>query len=256
MKKGFTVLEVLVYTAIFTLVVGAFITMLVAITQVQTRQSASAEVEQQSQFLLQQLQYYIQGASLVELVQDTATSTLKLRMTASSTDPTIITLNGGVVYLQQGSGAQQPLTTNKVSVSNVTFTKRSNAPSHDSVDVAFTVAYNTSNVTQAFSQALQTSIARVSAATFDSDIRASSTNTYKIGASTQEWQSINSTIYFNGANVGVGVITPNAKLQVSGGDVYIDTNPKGLILRDSGSVCWRVTISTGGVLQTATTTCP
>jgi len=220
-RKGFSLIELLLFAAIFAIIAVAFITILVTIVAIQTRQQAAIEVNQQSQFLLQQIQYYIESSSLVELNQDSATSTLKLRMSASSTDPTYIYLSGNAVYLRQtDSGAAQALNSNRVNVSNLNFfAKRSNPPGHDSVSVSFTVAYNTANVQQQFSETLQTAVARVSAATFDSNVIPSSTATYKLGVSGNVWSSVNDIINFSGSNVGIGigVTSPQQTLEVNGG---------------------------------------
>ncbi len=256
-KNGFTLIELMIFSAIFSVIMIAFISILVAITTVQGRQSGVSEVTQQSQFLLQQIQYYVERSSLIEMNSDVATDTLKLRMAASAEDPIYIYLSNNTVYIKQTDGGiAQPLTSNKVLVSNMSFTKRSNAPGHDSVAVSFSVSYNTGGIQQRFAEGLQTAIARVSAATFDSDVRAGSSNQYVIGAASGEWKSINGTIYFNGSNVGVGALSPGAKLQVSGGDVYLDTTTKGVVLRSSDGACWRVTPSTTGTLTTASLTCP
>ena len=262
-RKGFTLMELLIFAAIFSFVVVTFITIFILVTNVQIRESSQAEVNGQSQYLLQQVQYYVERASLVDIPQDTPTSTLKLFLGVNSQDPTYLTLTGGTVYLQQtATGTPQALTSSKVTVSSLAFTRRANPPGHDAVGVAFTMSYNTLSPKQVFSQVLQTSITRASAATFDSDLRASSTNAYVIGASAQEWKSINNTIYFSGSNVGIGV-TPTVPLQVAGGnvrvdsgDVYVYTNTNGLLLKDTSNVCWRVRVSTGGSLTTASTTCP
>jgi competence protein ComGC len=216
-RAGFTIMELLIFSAIFALVMISFITILVAITRIQSRQSAVAEVNQQSQFLLEQIQYYVERSSLVEMNQDVVTSTLKLRMAASAEDPTYIYVSSSMVYLKQtATGTPQALTTSRVNVTSLVFTKHSSASGHDSVSVSFVVANNTPNVTQQFSEALRTAIARVSAATFDSDIRASSSNMYVIGAAGQEWKSINNTIFFSGSNVGIGTASPQQTLEVNG----------------------------------------
>jgi type II secretory pathway pseudopilin PulG len=256
-RKGFTLIELLVFTAIFTIVVVAFIAILVSFTRVQVRQTSVAEVNQQSQFLLQQIQYYIEGSSLVDLEQDASSSTLKLRMSASSTDPTYIYASGTIAYLKQtDAGAAQPLTSNKVNISSLTFTKRSNAPSHDSVSVSFTVTFNTTGLQQRFTQTLTTAIARVNAATFDSNIIPSSTATYKIGASGQTWTNINDMLYFSGSNVGIGIASPQKKLQVSNGDIYIDTTGNKLILRSPDGVCWWIQPTNAGAYSSTSSTCP
>ncbi|KKS53467.1 MAG: Carbohydrate-binding family V/XII [Candidatus Magasanikbacteria bacterium GW2011_GWA2_42_32] len=217
-RAGFTIIELLIFTAVFSVMSIAFLSALVSAIQIQTKQLAASEVNQQSQFLLDTIQYYVQSASLVELPSDTATTTLKLRMSSSSTDPLYIYLSGDVVYLKQtDSGAAEALTSAKVAVSNLTFTKRANNPGHDSVNVLFTIAYNAVSQTNSFFQNLQLSVARVGAATFDSNVVPSSNNTYKLGTAAQDWQSINNTIFFSSSNVGIGASSPGQTLEVNGG---------------------------------------
>src|SRR5579885_1626693 len=113
--SAFSLIELLVFTAIFSFVLVAFVTMLISVTQIQTRESSQAEVNGQSQFLLQQVQSYVERASLVDIPQDTATTTLKLYMGIDSQDPTFITLSNGTVYLQQtATGTLQALTSPRV----------------------------------------------------------------------------------------------------------------------------------------------
>lgn len=216
-RQAFTLVELLIFSAIFGLVIIGFVTVLVSATSVQTQQLASAGVEQESQFLLQQIQYYVEASSLVDMSQDTSTSTLVLRMSSSSTDPTVITLTNGAVTLKQGTGPTVPLTSSKVSVANLTFKKLSNPPGHDVVSIGFTVNY-VGSVTQSFSQAFQASIAHVNAATFDSSLIPSTTATYSVGVTGNTWSSVNNILYFSSSsNVGIGVSTPQDVLEVNGG---------------------------------------
>jgi hypothetical protein len=62
-------------------------------------------------------------------------------------------------------------------------------------------------------------------------------------------------------NVGIGTsdnpFAPSAKLQVSQGDIYVDTQSRGIILRATdGPNCYRVTVNNVGALSAAVTTCP
>ncbi|MDO8516318.1 MAG: hypothetical protein Q7S28_03650, partial [bacterium] len=104
-------------------------------------------------------------------------------------------------------------------VTALNFTKRANPPGHDQISIAFTMQYNVNNALQRFVQSLQTSVARVSAATFDSNVVPSSTATYKLGVTGQIWTSVNDLINFNGTNVGIGtgMTSANAKLELDGG---------------------------------------
>ena len=57
-------------------------------------------------------------------------------------------------------------------------------------------------------------------------------------------------------NVGIGTSTPVAKLQVTSGDVYIDDNTKGIIMKSPNGNCWRVTVDNTGNLVRTAITCP
>ena len=216
MRKGFTLIEILLATAIFTVVVVSFISVFVTATGVQTRQTSVAAVNEESQFLLQKIQYYVELSNFVSSTPNVPTSVLTLRMPSSSIDPTVISSASGTAYLQQAGGALQPLTSNKVVVSNLLFTRETNPPGHDSVNVSFSVAYNSQNVKQMFAQALQTSVARVSAATFDSGIFPS-VGTLSLGGTGATWASVNGVIDFSGSNVGINQTGPQAALDVNGG---------------------------------------
>ncbi|MEK7212572.1 MAG: hypothetical protein AAB686_02760 [Patescibacteria group bacterium] len=258
-RSAFTVLELVIFSAIFALAAVSFITILISVTRVQVRQGAAAEVNQQSQFLLQTLQRYIEQSVMVDVASDAPTTNLKLRM-AAAYDPTYLYLENGRVYLQEtDSGTPEPLTSARVRVTDLSFVKRVNPSGHDSVNLSFALEYVAPTPEQRFMQALRTSVSRVNAATFDSNVIPSTGNIYKLGVSAGDWQSINNTIFFNGSNMGVGVSAPNAKLQVSDGDIYVDTvtpTLRGIILRSPNGFCWRITPTNAGVLTTASTTCP
>jgi prepilin-type N-terminal cleavage/methylation domain-containing protein len=255
-RAGFTLIEMIIFVAIFSVVMAGFAAVFTNIAGVQVAQSDQAEVRSQSQFLLQTVQYYVERSSAIDIPADNATTTLKLRMASSTEDPTIISLASGAVTLQVGGGAAQAITSNKISVSDLGFTARLNPGGHTSVAVAFTVNYAASNLAQKFSTALRTSVARVSAATFDSNIIPTTGNTYQLGASAGDWRSINNTMFFSGSNVGIGV-NPAAStpLEVSGGSIYIADSGTGIILKN-GSSCYLLTVTSGGGLATSSLACP
>lgn len=217
LRRAFTVLELTVFMAIFVVISIAFITILVSVLRVQARQSSVAEVSQQSQYLMQTIQYYVERSSVIEMEDGTATATIKLRMTSSTEDPTLIYVSGGIAYLQQAGGTAQQLSSNKVRVTTASFIKRPNPPGHDSLDTSFTVTYNTAAQQFLFSQVIDMAVTRVNAATFDSNVIPSTGNTYKVGSSGAPWQSVNDTIYFSGSNVGIGTASPAQTLEVNGG---------------------------------------
>ena len=52
-------------------------------------------------------------------------------------------------------------------------------------------------------------------------------------------------------NVGIGTTSPTSKLQVSAGDVEVDTIAKGVILKSPDGTRYRVTVANGGTLSVA-----
>ena len=165
MRKAFTLMELIVFIAIFSLVIVSLITIFVAMINLQTSQTATAQVNQESQFLLQQLQYYISSARLVDMPQDVPANTLVLRAFSSSADPTSIMASGSVAYVQVGAGnAWQALTSNKVSISGISFTRHFNASTSsaafgtDSVSFSFTLSATSTNGTH-YTQSFESSVA-------------------------------------------------------------------------------------------------
>lgn len=58
-------------------------------------------------------------------------------------------------------------------------------------------------------------------------------------------------------DTGIGTTAPGARLHVKGGDINIETQGNGLILKATdGANCFRVTVNNAGTLSTASVTCP
>jgi len=60
---------------------------------------------------------------------------------------------------------------------------------------------------------------------------------------------------FIGTN-GSSNSTLNSKLEVQGGDIFINQIASGIILKSPNGNCWRVTIDNTGNLQRIAITCP
>jgi len=273
-RRGFTLIELLVFSVISSLTLVAFITILLVILRIQVRQQAVAEVNQQSQFLMQTIQGYVEQSSLVDAtssVVGNSNAMLHLRMPSSSTNSFVgiyldnTTHEARLCSTPDSSGnycntGYQALTSAKVSVDSLNFTYTTSTRGHTAVGVSFTMSYKTANPKQAFSQFLQFGVARVSAATFDNNILPSSNAAYSVGVSGQSWTDINGVLRFNGSNVGINVIPNTARFQVGGGDLYVDNSDgagRGIIVKDSGGICWRWRPSAAnGAVIAASTTCP
>lgn len=205
--KGFTLIEMLIYIAIFAIVAGLLIGILSTVTRVQNRETAAAEITQQLEFVMQNIQRYVRESSNIDIPAGIATSTLKLRVNNSSTDPILIFANASntAIYIQQGTGASTTLTSNRVTVGNFSVTKYENPSGHATIQLDMTLNYNSTNAPlfTNVSRSLSTAIARVSAATFDSDLIPNADNTFSVGQTLNRWKNG----FFDKIAIGTTTIT-------------------------------------------------
>lgn len=191
MRSGFSLLEILIYTAIIGIVGSFFSGILLSVTRIQNRQNASTEVNQQLNFVISNIQRVIRESSYVDIATGTAATTLTLKMRDPAKDPTVIKITDGKVTLQQGGSSPIDLTTSAVTADKLAFLKITNYPGHDSVQVDVTLSHNTPNPQMQFTKSLTSAVARVSAATFDSDIVPGTDNVYDVGLGGARWQDLN-----------------------------------------------------------------
>ncbi len=57
-------------------------------------------------------------------------------------------------------------------------------------------------------------------------------------------------------NVGIGTQNPSARVQIAGGDVYIQDIDNGVIMKSPDGDCWRLTVNNDGSIKTTVITCP
>jgi type II secretory pathway pseudopilin PulG len=230
-RKGFSLVETLLYVAILGIVAVLFTSIFGVTTRVQLEEASANEVANQLNFALQTIERLVRESSAVEAscpnVNPAACPSgngddpdtngvvevayLKLRMPESSNDPTCISLveddavtHRGSIRVVQGTGSgpeqckasapSDAVTTSKVSVATapgtpgLIFTKFSNPPGKDTVQIDLTLSANTSAPGGQVSRHLVTSIGRVSAATFDSALLPS-IGTLDLGTALLRWQN-------------------------------------------------------------------
>jgi Tfp pilus assembly protein FimT len=250
-KKGFSLIELLIYVAIFAASSVFMVGILIVFTQINLRQTAVNEVNNQVSFVKNTIQRNVRNSSIIDVPVGTSTSTLVLQMASSTLSPTTIYLEEDTVYLKEGDFSPIPLTDSNVVVDSFQVTKYENPGSYSLVQVNLTVSYNTLNEKAKFKRTINTAVGRVSAATFDSDIVPNINNSYNIGNASNKWKDA----YFSG-NVGIGTgPVVGASLKTSG-DISISDDSKGLILTSPGGTCYRITVLDGGNTTSTAVACP
>ncbi len=190
-SQGFTLIELLIYTGIIAIVGTLLGGVLLNVTKIQNKETASSEVNQQLDFVLQSINRLVRESSVVDIAGNSATSTLVLRMKDSAKDPTVIYLNNGKIFVKEGLATTTPLVNSAVTVDSLSFLKISTYPGHDSVQVDMAISYNNvGNLDKKSTQNISSAIARVSAATFDASLIPGATNNYDIGLSSNRWKDV------------------------------------------------------------------
>ena len=108
-SSGFTLIEVIVYSAVFTVTATLFLGIFSTVTRIQNREIGSIEVERQMQSVIQNLQIYVRDSSVIEMLPSATTSILRLRVLSSAKDPTLIYLSSTAIYIKEGNALPFPI---------------------------------------------------------------------------------------------------------------------------------------------------
>lgn len=233
---GFSLMELLLYVGIFAVIAVVLSGIFLVVIRVQQRESSSAEVTEQLNFVMQTFQRLVRESSNIETDAGAPVSVLKLRMKDSAKDPTCVSLADGAVKLAEGPGinpndcvaAALNLTNSRVVVDKLEFKKFSQYPGHDTVSIDIQITYNAENSQSMIQRTLRSAIARVSAATFDSNLLPGSGN-LNLGLNGSAWQNL----YLSGLlNLGQIVSDPIGQ----NGALYYNTTDK--VFRGYANGAW------------------
>jgi type II secretory pathway pseudopilin PulG len=264
--RGFTLIEVLIYTAIFSVTAIFLLSILTTVTRTQLKQATQNEVNQQLSFVASTIQRLVRSSSAIVNVAGIPSSTLVLRMPTSAADITKIyaDASGTAIYIEEvpsGSQTGTPLalTTDKVIVDSFSVTKTENPGGLAVVQVDLSLSFNSTKPQAQVTRSWQSAIARISAATFDSSLLPNADAVSDIGSAVMRWKSLflSNDAAFSGS-LGLGVSAPTAPTKLkSTGNIGFSTSTVGLVLvRPDGSGCFRLGISNTGGITTSSIACP
>ena len=170
-NKAFTLIEILIYTAIFSVVAAGIMGVTWNITRIHDTQIAKVEVDENIRYVTNLINSKVRESIIIEEATGT---TLILKMPDSTKSPVKFSLNEGIIYMQVGNENPVAITTDKVQVSNLSFERIAVAGTKGGVKVNMTIAYRATDTKTAFSRDYLTTVTKVNAITSSEHLRIAS----------------------------------------------------------------------------------
>ena len=142
--KSFTLVEILLYTALASVVIFTISTLLSSILQAREKAKAIYEVEFQGENLISQVTQSLRNARDVNSPSiGTSADILNLAVDSSEKNPTVFSLNNQAVSIKEGAGAEIALTSPQVAITSLSFQNISQGATYpDDVKIQFTLKFN------------------------------------------------------------------------------------------------------------------
>lgn len=153
-QHGFTLIELVIYMGLLSIVVGLFAGILVTIVRIQTQQTSTRQVISELNFVMNTITRDIKDSASLSV----ATNTLTIGTSVASTNPIIISIENGAITKKEGSQATSTLTTDRVVADELTFDELVSGD-NQAVQIVLTFSFNTENPAQDYTQTLQTTVA-------------------------------------------------------------------------------------------------
>ena len=140
-EKGFSMVEMIIYIAIFAIFVGALITFSLNINSSRLRSQMMLEVKDQGADLMRTLTTSIKNATVINNPGTGVSSgVLSINTSNLQTTPTIFSEDGEALYITEGTSSPIALTNNKVKLTNLTFTNVSQSSTPGIIKIRFTIS--------------------------------------------------------------------------------------------------------------------
>ncbi len=157
MKKGFTIVEMIVYMGLLTVMMVILTRMFTGILDMQLSSTAVGEVEEDSRYVFGRLAYDIGRASDIVTPASPGDSAATLVLTIAGVANTYA-ISENSLLLANNEGSHN-LTSFGSAISNLTFTRLGNPGEKNSIHVQFTIDSTTQTVPPLPSKTLETTIA-------------------------------------------------------------------------------------------------
>ena len=147
-QQGFTLLELLLYVAIVSTLLGAVTVFLSLSLSARVKNESISEVNQQGIAILERMTTIIRGAeSITSPAIGTTGGSLTIAVPVVANSPTTFDATGtpAAVQIKEGNGSAIALTNNKIAVSDLAFKNLSRAGTYGAVQISFTLSRTNSS---------------------------------------------------------------------------------------------------------------
>jgi type II secretory pathway pseudopilin PulG len=129
-RKGFTFIELLVYTVIFSGMIAAIVFLTRTVQETRARVRTAVILQSDLRFALARMSSYVQSGDTVTLPSAGTGSILEISFATSSPGyhPTRVELQNGIVTVKRGASSTLALTSSAVNVTSLTFNRTSSTP--------------------------------------------------------------------------------------------------------------------------------
>jgi prepilin-type N-terminal cleavage/methylation domain-containing protein len=142
MKRGFTLIEFLIYIAIVSLFLVLVSGFFWNIVFGNIKESSYQEVQQNGRFALTKIiQETKKSTGINSPLPGFSSDTLSLTIAAANLNPTVFKLTNGKLTITKGNGGTYELTSDQVKVSNLQFTNLSYPNTPGTVRIEMTIEY-------------------------------------------------------------------------------------------------------------------
>jgi type II secretory pathway pseudopilin PulG len=140
LQNGITLIETLVYTAIFSMFILTLASFSDSIQTTRLRNQSILEVHSQGSSAIRIMTYTIRNAVQVNspVISNSGTS-ISLETIDPLTNPTIFMMATGTLYMQEGTGDPVALTNNRVEVQSLVFSNFSRVSTPDTIKIRFSL---------------------------------------------------------------------------------------------------------------------
>jgi type II secretory pathway pseudopilin PulG len=140
-QKSFTLIEILLYISLASVIFTLVSSLLFSFLEVQTKSRTIAQVEQQGIQVMQQITQNVRNAeAIISPTPGNSSNSLTVDVVDVNRDPTIYSLNGGTIQIEEGTQAAINLVSSDVIITALNFENLSRPGTKGLIRISFTLA--------------------------------------------------------------------------------------------------------------------